>query len=154
MECPKCKSDKNVKNGHVLNRQRYKCKGCGCGFTQSHKRGASLEVKLEALKLYLEGLGFRSIGRILKVSNVSVLNWIRHFGKTVKEHVQTQLPDDIRDIEIVEIDEMWHFTRKKNENCGSGSPSTDSVKKSLLFQLAVVVKKPSNLSWLNSKNIP
>jgi transposase len=38
-------------------------------------------MKKQALHLYLEGLGFRSIGRLLGVSNVSVLNRIKSFGK-------------------------------------------------------------------------
>ena len=75
MHCPKCYSEKFVKNGIKYNKQRYKCKNCGCNFTQSKKRGASLETKLQALKLYLEGMGFRSIGRIMKVSNVTYEQW-------------------------------------------------------------------------------
>ena len=79
----------------------------------------------------MEGNGFRGAGRILKVSNVTALNWIRNFGKNIKEYVLENMPNDIRDIEIVEIDEMWHFTVKKNENYGSGLRSTDLTKKSL-----------------------
>ncbi|MFT4967609.1 MAG: transposase, partial [Candidatus Deianiraeaceae bacterium] len=37
----------------------------------------ALNLKRLALELYLEGLGFRSISRILKVSHVSIYNWIR-----------------------------------------------------------------------------
>ncbi|KAA6334071.1 hypothetical protein EZS27_017586 [termite gut metagenome] len=33
-------------------------------------------MKKQALHLYLEGLGFRSIGKLLGVSNATVLNWI------------------------------------------------------------------------------
>ena len=89
MECPKCGSKDRVKNGQALGKQRYKCKGCRCNFTQSRKQGTTLEVKLQALQLYLEGMGFRAIGRLLKVSNVTVLYWIRNFGKSVKSYVQT-----------------------------------------------------------------
>ncbi len=38
-----------------------------------------------ALQLYLEGLVFRSIGRVLGVSNVTVLNWIRAFGEQIED---------------------------------------------------------------------
>ncbi|OAV67448.1 hypothetical protein Barb6XT_01479 [Bacteroidales bacterium Barb6XT] len=38
-------------------------------------------MKKQALRLHLEGLGFRSIEKLSDVSNVSVLNWIRRFGK-------------------------------------------------------------------------
>ncbi|OON69206.1 hypothetical protein B0919_10850 [Hymenobacter sp. CRA2] len=30
-----------------------------------------------ALKLYLEGMGLRAIGRVLDVSNVTVMRWVR-----------------------------------------------------------------------------
>ena len=131
MHCPKCLSDWFVKNGNINERQRYKCKDCGCSFTQSKKRGASLHTKLEALKLYINGMGFRAIGRIMGVSNVTVLNWIRLLGTSIKDYVQTQLPDDIRHIDYIEMDEMWHFTKKKNESSGSGSLSIDIPKKFL-----------------------
>lgn len=146
MGCPKCKSEWCVKSGFTNKRQRYLCKECGCNFTQSRKHGASIELKLQALKLYLEGMGFRAIGRVLNVSNVTVLNWVRYFGKSLKNYVQTELPDDIRQIDVIEIDEMWHFTQKKNENYGSGLPSSVIRKKFSDFQWAVVVKKPSNHS--------
>ena len=142
MYCPKCYSEENVKNGRVLGKQRYKCKACGCNYTQSKKRGYSLDKKLMALQLYLEGNGFRGSGRILGVSNVTILNWIRDFGKSVKEYVLKNMPNDIREIEVVEMDEMWHFTVKKNENSGSGSPSIDLIKKSSPTPLVVAVRKP------------
>ena len=146
MMCPKCCSSESVKNGFKDRKQRHKCKMCGCSFTQSHKRGASLEVKTQALQLYLEGMGFRAIGRSLKVSNVTVLYWMRTFGKSMKAYVQTHLPDDIRHVDIIEMDEMWHFTKKKNGNSGYGLPSIDTRKKSSGFQWAVAVKKPTKPS--------
>jgi len=153
MTCPKCKEEKYVKNGFTKNRQRYKCKHCGCNFTQSHKNGASFEFRLQALRLYLEGMGFRGIGRVLHVNNVTVLNWIRQFGTSLKDYVQVQMPSDIRHIDIIEMDEMWHFTKKKNGNCGSGLPSKATHTKSSDLQWAVVVKKPSKTFYDKSENI-
>jgi len=63
-------------------------------------------------------MGFRAIGRIIGVHNVTVLNWIRSMGKSVKTYVQTEMPIDIRHVDFVEMDEMWHFTVKKSENYG------------------------------------
>ena len=143
MNCPKCYESSYYKNGRALDKQRYKCKFCGCNFTQSTKRGYSLDKRLMALKLHLEGVSFRASGRILKVSNVTVMNWIRNFGQSVKEYVGQNMPNDIRDIDIVEIDEMWHFTVKKNKSYGSGLLSTESIKKSLHSPLVVVARKPS-----------
>ncbi len=143
MNCPKCREASYYKNGKAIGRQRYKCKQCGCNFTQSTKQGYSLEKRLTALKLYLEGMGFRGTGRVLGVSNVTVLNWIRNFGESVKEYVTENMPNNIHEIDIVEIDEMWHFTVKKNESCGSGLQSTGLTKRLSRSPLVVALRKPS-----------
>ena len=142
MRCPKCSKDNKVKNGIKYGRQRYKCRSCGCHYTKDKLRGASLNRKLEALKWYLEGASFRSIGRCMGVSNTTVLNWIRTFGESVKTYVNTHMIDDARHVDFIEIDEMWHFTVKKNENFGFGSLSIAIPKKSLASQLEVEEKKP------------
>jgi len=84
MNCPKCSSNNYNKDGFVKGLQRYKCKDCTYKYTVELKSTAKSKVmKKQALHLYLEGLGFRSIGCFLGVSNVSVLNWIRSFGEEV-----------------------------------------------------------------------
>ena len=78
-------------------------------------------MKKQALHLYLEGMGFRAIGRFLGVSNVAVLKWIRNFGELALQiHENTPPPEKA---EIVEIDELWHYTQKKNIPDGYGLPS-------------------------------
>ena len=152
MYCPKCLSEKFVRSGFTKGKQRYKYRKCGCNFTQSHKRGASLETKLKALHLYLEGMGFRAIGRLMKVNNVTVLNWIRTLGKSVKTYVQAHMPDDIRHVDVMEMDEMWHFTKKKNGNFGCGLLSIDIAKKYLASQSEVEAKKPLGKLLSKPKN--
>lgn len=62
MNCPRCKSSNHKKSGKVDGRQRYKCNDCGYNYTVEIKSTASsTSVKRQALQLYLEGLGFRSI---------------------------------------------------------------------------------------------
>jgi len=118
MKCPRCKTETVVKNGKVRTNQRYRCKSCGYNFTLERKeRGKSKEIKRLALHLYLEGLGFRGIARVLSVSNVAVLKWIRHFGYTIKELSKDKKPEAV---EIMELDEMWHFIQKKRNDVGSG----------------------------------
>ena len=90
MDCPRCGSSKSTKAGFVGNRQRFKCKECHYLYTVSEKSTAKpMALKRFALHLYLEGMGFRSIGRVLGVSNVSVLKWIRAFGKQA-ESIKTE----------------------------------------------------------------
>jgi transposase-like protein len=75
MNCPKCNSSNHKKNGIVGERQRYKCSDCGYNYTVELKSTAfSTSVKRQALQLYLEGLGFRSIGRFsMKVHEEIIL---------------------------------------------------------------------------------
>jgi hypothetical protein len=67
----------------VKQKQRFKCKACGYRHTVAH-RGFSLEIRRQALQLYLAGLGFRSIGRLLKCSHVTVSQWIHSHGESIK----------------------------------------------------------------------
>jgi transposase len=59
-------------------------------------------------------LGFRSIGRFLGVSHVSVQNWIKTFGQEL-EDLKSE-----NEIEIVELDEMHTYIGNKKNIVGSG----------------------------------
>ena len=93
-----------------------------------------------ALKLYLEGMGLRSIGRILTVSTVTVLNWIRMLGRSVKTYVQANMISDM----LMSLKWMRGsiLHTKKNESSGFGMRSIDSLKQCLDCPLAVVERKP------------
>lgn len=79
--CPKCNSDKIVKSGIVKERQRFKCKECNYFFTVS-KFGKKVDnyYIIKALQLYMEGVSYREIERILGISHVSVMNWVKQFN--------------------------------------------------------------------------
>ncbi len=65
MDCPKCKESNHCKDGVVGGRQRYQCKTCGYRYTVVQKSDVkSVDTKRLALSMYLEGVGFRAIGRI------------------------------------------------------------------------------------------
>ena len=132
MNCPKCNCSTSVKSGKIKERQRYKCKECGCNYTVEIKSTAKPNsLKKQAMHLYLEGLGFRSIGRLLGVSNVSVLNWIRDFGKKVQE-----LNSESEQIEMVEVDEMHSYIGSKKTTDGYGLLLMDMGKDSSISLLA------------------
>ena len=115
MNCPKCKKEKNCKSGIIKGRQRYKCKDCKYYYTVEQRAGtADKATKRQALELYLEGLGFRSIGRLLKFSNVSILNWIRSFGAQVQD-LRAEHP-----VKIIELDEMHTYIGSKKNIAGYG----------------------------------
>ncbi len=79
--CPSCKSTSFVKAGIVKEKQRYKCKKCSYFFTVN-KVGKQIDNYYvnKALQLYLEGLSYREIERILGVSHVSISNWVKKFN--------------------------------------------------------------------------
>ena len=72
MNCPKCDSANKIKRGKIRGKQRYSCKSCNYNYTVIRKKTVKSDaLKRQALQLYLEGLDFRSIGRMLQVSHVS-----------------------------------------------------------------------------------
>ena len=115
-KCPKCKSEDKRKDGIVREKQRYRCKVCNYRYTVEKRdaKESTEEIRKMALNLYLEGLGFRSIGRILDFSHVAVYNWIRAFGEEVISL------GGLRDASIVEIDEMHSYIGSKKTTAGYG----------------------------------
>lgn len=78
--CPKCGSLEIVKSGIVKERQRFKCKECKYFFTVA-KLGKEIDsyYVIKALQLYIEGISYREIERILGVSHVTVMNWVKKY---------------------------------------------------------------------------
>ena len=133
LACPKCLQANCTKDGMAKGKQRYKCKGCGYRYTVTQK-GASKDVKRQALNLYLEGLGFRSIGRILNFSHVAVYNWIKAFGERLEEIKSNT------SVEVVEIDEMHSYIGSKKTTAGSGLLLIELGKNSSTVLLATEAK--------------
>lgn len=79
--CPNCTSNQYVKSGIIKGRQRFKCKKCNYYFTVN-KIGKQIDAYYvnKALQLYLEGLTYREIERILGISHVSIINWVKKYN--------------------------------------------------------------------------
>lgn len=124
--CPKCQNTHFVKAGFNNGKQRYKCKNCHYYFSvHKHSSHKSDEVKKMAIDMYLEGLGFRSIGRVLNISYGTVYQWVKHLGE------QHQIkPDNSQEIDIVELDEIHSYTKHKKTTAGLGLPLTAKQNKS------------------------
>ncbi len=117
--CWFCLGSEVIKSGFVRKKQRYKCKGCSNHFiVDLSPRGIPAQTKVQALLLTKEGLGFRSTARILQVSLTAVLNWFKNKSLMIKQIVDYQTVQEIKDIDVVEIDEMWHYTKKTPQNMG------------------------------------
>ena len=117
--CKRCGAADYMKNGTVRDLQRYRCHVCGCNFTMTPPRGKPPAMKALALLLYAMGnMSFCSIARILGVSDVAVLNWVRDEARQLPE------PSTKAEVVVVTLDEMWHFVKKSLKNCGFGGPMT------------------------------
>ena len=79
--CPKCQQHNVVKSGIVKERQRFRCRDCNYYFTVK-KLGKQIDdyYVTKALQLYLEGLSYREIERILGISHVTVSSWIKKYN--------------------------------------------------------------------------
>lgn len=87
--CPKCQSQSLIKSGVIKERQRFRCKECSYSFTVL-KEGKNIDpyYVIKALQLYIEGVTFREIERILGISHVSVMNWVRKYGIRAPENYE------------------------------------------------------------------
>jgi len=108
MDCPKCKSGHHIKDGIILGRQRYKCKSCHYHYTVTRKSDVKTsDIRRLALEMYLEGLGFRSIGRILKISYGTVYAWVKRWN------AQTSFPHRETAAQSVSLEEMLAYIESK-----------------------------------------
>lgn len=134
--CPKCQCEKRVKNGVLNGKQRYKCKQYGCNYTITYQENAEKEKKRRfALSMYLEGLGFHSIGRLLGVSHASVINWVRKYGQNLS---------DIRNckpVKIIELDELHTYIQHKKTTFGYGLLLIETSENSLISWWEIEVPK-------------
>lgn len=115
MECKRCKHTEARKAGQVRGLQRYVCKNCKYYFTLTPPRGKSQQEKLLALHLYASGLSLRKIGKLIGVSQVAVQKWIQILVPQLCPKL-----DPEGQVIIMELDEMWHYLKKKRISSGSG----------------------------------
>ena len=119
-----------------MGRQKYKCKNCGYNYSVEQKSDVkSGETKRLALSMYLEGLGFRSIGRILNISYGTVYQWVKHWGS------QVELPRSEKTAEIVELDEIHTYVQTKKTTDGSGLLLIDLGSGSSLLYVGTEARK-------------
>lgn len=72
MQCPKCESNRVVKNGRRKDKQNYLCRNCDRQFIDTYdQRGYSQEVKEHCLTLYCNGMGFGGNRRFVRGSAAS-----------------------------------------------------------------------------------
>jgi transposase-like protein len=129
-QCPNCRSNSLIKSGIINNRQRYKCKDCNYFFTVS-KLGKRIDDYYvnKALQLYIEGLTYREIERILGISHVTVMNWVRKYN--IKRPNNTNYHPTYK---ILNAEELANYFSKAKNLIGSGAIVTELGDKFMLIK--------------------
>ncbi|MFY8034498.1 MAG: transposase [Flexibacteraceae bacterium] len=129
-QCPKCQSYRVVKSGIVSDRQRFKCKSCTYYFTVD-KIGKQIDsyYVTKALQLYIEGLSSREIERLLGISHVSVMNWVKQYGLKRPEK-----RDYHPTYKILNHTELVNYMSNKENLKGAGSVITELGDKFMLIK--------------------
>jgi transposase len=83
--CPKCQSDRVIRNGSAAGKPKKQCKQCGYQFTRTTPRGKPLATKINAILWYLSGMSMNRIAFLLRVSAQAVLTWIRDLATAYYE---------------------------------------------------------------------
>jgi transposase-like protein len=81
------------------------------------RNGYGPEVRTHALRLYLEGNGFRRIERLLGVNHQSVANWVA----AAAAQVPTSPPQPAESA-VIELDELYTFIGQKKTKSTSSPP--------------------------------
>ena len=117
--CPRCKSSKYKKNGHIYNgKQNHHCHDCGRQFVQcleqyliSDDRRALIE------RLLVERISFRGICRAVGVTPKWLLGFLVQCFEALPDHLHVQPVTCTQNVMIqrleVEADEMAGFVQKK-----------------------------------------
>ena len=117
--CPHCgRRDGQLKIGHnASGSQRYLCKPCQRKYTPAPRPiGYAAEVRQQAIQLYVDGINFRRIGRVLRVSHQTVANWVAAHARTLPETPPTPPSaggSPTSTLAVGELDELYPFEGAK-----------------------------------------
>jgi len=112
MFCTKCGSEQVFRSGFVKGEQRYRCKECGRQFVPTRHHGKSETQKLAAILLYINGLSLRTIARLIHVTAIAVLKWVRQYALEIYEKLKSQQNTTAV---VIELDEVWHYLKSKKQ---------------------------------------
>jgi transposase-like protein len=130
-ECKFCGSKCLRKEGIKGGTQRYRCKFCNrVQIGRDNRKKYGDEEKRIALKLYLEGCGFRRIARLMseifkkRFLYQTIVKWIRKLGDQVLD-----LQKKRGKVEVLEMDELYAYVKKRviKSEYGLLSTETDCV---------------------------
>ena len=97
MKCPQCGSEHIRKNGIKKGKQNHICAECGRQFINPSEQTKAFPetTKQTCLKMYLNGMGFRAIERVMGVHHTTVIDWVKQKGKKLPDAIA---PENIPDV--------------------------------------------------------
>ena len=111
MQCPQCDGTDLIKRGSKAGHQRYMCRACGRYSTDSQPK-FSAKTRAMAIEMYMNSMGIRAIGRVLKASPATVLTWIRKEHAALQQRLAQQGPVPADGPDIIEMDEIYTYVQK------------------------------------------
>ena len=119
MNCKRCQSETLSRNGIVRKKQRWRCQSCQYNFVAGDERSTWRENKYQRQKalsvlLVCMGLSYRAAGQVVGVVRNTIYQWFKSFAQSI------ELPESEAPVEVIEMDEMWHFLEKKRISSGFG----------------------------------
>ena len=113
MDCPSCGGTDLIKRGSKAGHQRYRCRACGRYSTDSPPK-FSAQTKAMAIEMYMNSMGIRAIGRVLRASPATVLNWIRKEHAVLQHKLAQAEPTDTGIPDVIEMDEIYNYVQKNS----------------------------------------
>jgi len=114
--CPHCKeaTRQNKAGKTKAGSQRYRCMHCGKKYTPEPKeQGYPDENRQQAMHMYVDGLGFRKIGRHLGIHHRTVAMWVKAQAALLPK------PPMPEHVDTAEMDEMFTFIGDKKTRSAS-----------------------------------
>ena len=111
--CPKCSSEKTVKNGHIHNgKQRFKCHDCGRQFVENPTKIVIDQEKRELIdRLLLERISLAGIARVAQVSERWLQTYVNEKYALVPREISVTAKKKGR--LTIQCDELWSFVDNK-----------------------------------------
>lgn len=132
-KCHKCgsKGSQQKVGKTASGSQRYKRTASCKKYTPcAQTAGYDESVRQQAVRRYLEGMGFRRIGRLSGVHPTSVMNWVNDRAEATPAAPVSEA------VETVEMDELYTFIGEKKFASTSSPLSTEPLRHRLAGRLS------------------
>jgi len=126
MVCPQCESADLIKRGRKNGYQRFVCRSCG-RYSTDRQPKFSAQTKAQAIRMYMNSMGIRAIGRVLNASPAAVLIWIRKEHAALQQRLGQTEPVEAEPPDIIEMDEIYTYVQKNSVAPSSGPPIAAGV---------------------------